>query len=148
MGSNFFLKSTQYLLNACTTDYRRPMKPFFHRNSKLLSLGRQFGQINFGAFGVFLANLSAPILVQRVPCPCFPVINYHFYKTIGLYIQIPNVYFELGFEFGPQRIKKLAIGCWQSVINVHITIGLPLDLDCLFTGCIIYHCFFTGCIIY
>jgi hypothetical protein len=35
---------------------------FFHRNSKFLGLGRQFGQINIGAFGVFLADLSAPIL--------------------------------------------------------------------------------------
>ena len=47
-----------------TTDYRRPMKPFFHRNPKLLCLGRQYGQIYFGAFGVFLAELSAPILIQ------------------------------------------------------------------------------------
>ena len=38
----------------------------FYRNSKLLGLGRQFGQIIFFAFGVFLANLSAPILVLWV----------------------------------------------------------------------------------
>ena len=37
---------------------------FFHQNPKLLGLGRQSGQINFGAFGVFSADLSAPILVQ------------------------------------------------------------------------------------
>ena len=35
--------------------------PFFHRNPKLLSLGRQFGQIYFG---VFLAHISTPILVH------------------------------------------------------------------------------------
>ena len=29
-----------------------------------------------------------------------------------------------------------------------LTIGLPLDIDCLLTGCIFYHCLFTGCIIY
>jgi hypothetical protein len=40
---------------------RSPNETFFHRNSKLFGLGRQFGQINFGAFWVFLANLSAPI---------------------------------------------------------------------------------------
>ena len=28
-----------------------------HRNPKLLGMGRQFGQINYGAFGVFLADL-------------------------------------------------------------------------------------------
>jgi hypothetical protein len=40
-----------------------PNEAFFHRNTKLLGLGRQFGQINFGAFGVLLVDLSAPILV-------------------------------------------------------------------------------------
>ena len=34
---------------------------FFHRDSKLL--GRQFGKINFEAFGVFLSDLSPTILV-------------------------------------------------------------------------------------
>ena len=42
---------------------RTPNEAFFHRNPKLLGLGRQIGQINFGAFRVFSANLSAPILV-------------------------------------------------------------------------------------
>ena len=42
---------------------RTPNEAFFHRNPKLLALGRQIGQINFGAFGVFLAKQSAPILV-------------------------------------------------------------------------------------
>ena len=43
---------------------RTPNEAFFHQNPKLLGLGRQFGQINFGAFEVFLADLSAPIWVQ------------------------------------------------------------------------------------
>ena len=34
---------------------------FFHGNPKRLGLGGQFGQINFGAIGVFSADLSAPI---------------------------------------------------------------------------------------
>ena len=42
---------------------RMPNDVFFHRNPKLFGLGRQFGQINYGAFGVFLAHLSTPILV-------------------------------------------------------------------------------------
>ena len=41
----------------------------------------EYGQVDFGAFGVFLADLSAPILVLWVPCPCFPLINNHFYKN-------------------------------------------------------------------
>ena len=81
------------------------------RTPNLLGLGRQFWQINFGAFGVFSADLSAPILVLSVPCPCFPLINHYFYKKPSLYIQIPNIYLWLWFEFGPQRIRDLAIVC-------------------------------------
>ena len=40
------------------------MKPFFIEIQERLGLGRQIGQINSGAFGVFLAELSAPVLVQ------------------------------------------------------------------------------------
>ena len=40
-----------------------PNEAFFHWNPELLGLSRQIGQINSGAFGVFLAELSAPILV-------------------------------------------------------------------------------------
>ena len=73
-------------MNADMHGLRMPNEAFFHQNPKLLDLGRQFGQINFGAFGVFLADLSAPILV--------------WYLGLG---------FE--FEFGPQRIMDLAIVC-------------------------------------
>ena len=90
---------------------RTPKKPFFHRDSKLLGLGRQFGKINFEAFGVFLSDLSATILVLWVPCPWFPLINHYFYKKLSLYIQIPNIYLGLGFEFGSQRIKDLVFEC-------------------------------------
>ena len=69
------------------------------------------GQTHFGSFGVFSANLSAPILVLWVPCPGFSLINHYFYKKLSLYIQIPNMYLGLGFEFGPQRIRDLAIVC-------------------------------------
>ena len=34
------------------------------------------------------------------------------------------------------------------IYHVHITIGLPLDIEGLLTGCIFYHGLFTGCIIY
>jgi hypothetical protein len=36
---------------------RTPNEAFFHQNPKFLGLGRQIGQINFGAFGVFWADL-------------------------------------------------------------------------------------------
>ena len=82
---------------------------FFHRNSKHLGLGRQFGQIDFRAFGVFSANLSAPIFELWVLCPSFPLFNHYFYKKLSLHIQISNVFLRLGFDFGPQRIRDLAI---------------------------------------
>ena len=47
-----------------STDYERPMKPFFIEIPNFWpGAGRQLGQINFGAFGILLVNLSAPILV-------------------------------------------------------------------------------------
>ena len=42
-----------------TTDTQRDI---FFENLKLLGLGRQIGPKFFGAFGVFLIELSAPIL--------------------------------------------------------------------------------------
>jgi hypothetical protein len=40
-----------------------PNEAFFNLNIKLLGLGRQFGQMNFGALWILSVNLSAPILV-------------------------------------------------------------------------------------
>ena len=42
------------------TDYG-PLERAFLENPKILGLGRQIGPTNFGAFGVFSANLSVPI---------------------------------------------------------------------------------------
>ena len=53
-----------------------PHEAFFHWNPKICGLGRQI----FWTYVVFSANLSAYILVQWVPCPCF----FH------LYIQKPG----------------------------------------------------------
>ena len=86
-----------------THGLRIPNEAFFHWNSKLLGLVRQIGQINFGAFGVFLAELSLS-LVHVFPCLCFPLFNHYFFKKLSLYINNPNIYLGLGFEFGPQRI--------------------------------------------
>ena len=66
----------------------RTTEAFFHQNPKLLGLGRQFRQINSGSFWVFSVDLSGPILVQWIPCPCFPLINHYFYKNLSLYTQI------------------------------------------------------------
>ena len=44
---------------------RTPNEPFFIKKPKLSGLDRKFGQINFCAFGLFSANLSAPILYSK-----------------------------------------------------------------------------------
>ena len=82
------------LCNVLLHGLRMPNEAFFHWNPIFWGLGRQIREINFGAFGVFSADLSAPILALWVPFPCF---------------SFPNIY--LGFEFGPQRIRDLAIVC-------------------------------------
>ena len=51
-------------------------KAFFHWNSQTLGLGQTIWVDKFGEFGVFPANLSAPILVLWVPC--FLKINHYF----------------------------------------------------------------------
>ena len=84
-----------------------PRWRLFYWNPELLGLGRQIGQINSGAFGIFTTKLSASILVKWLPCPCFP-FNHYFYKKLSLYINIHNIYLGLRFEFGPQRIRDLA----------------------------------------
>jgi hypothetical protein len=91
-----------------THGLRTPNEAFFHWNPELLGLGRQIEQINSGAFGVCLAKISAPILVQWVPCPCFSLFNHYFYKKLSLYIHIPNIYLGLGFELNLGR-KELGI---------------------------------------
>ena len=70
-----------------------PNKAFFHQNLKLLGLGRQFGQINFGAFGHF--GTVSPLSMFSINLFLF------LQKTKPVYILIPNIYLGLGFEFGP-----------------------------------------------
>jgi hypothetical protein len=72
--------SLNYLVLTENTNCGCPMK---HFSLEIKNLGRQIGQINSGAFGVFSAKLSSPILVQWVPCPFFSLCNQYFYKKIS-----------------------------------------------------------------
>jgi hypothetical protein len=77
-----------------------PNEALFHRNPKLL--GRQFGQIHFGTFGVFSTDLSAlghfgtvsplfmfsinqPLFLQK-PKPLYPNPNFFFGIGIGIWV--------------------------------------------------------------
>ena len=79
----FRTKSCTFLthLNVRLQVLRTTRESFFFENPKLLGSGRQIWPKNFWAFGVFSADLSAPILVLWVSCPCFPLINHYFYKN-------------------------------------------------------------------
>ena len=83
-----------------------PDEAFFHQNPKLLGLGRQFGQINVWAFRVFRPIYQHPLAMFSINQPLF-------LQNLSLYIQIPNIYLGLGFdfEFGLQRIRDFAIVC-------------------------------------
>ena len=72
-----------------STNYGRTMKPFSLKS-------QTFGQINFGAVGVFLAELSAPILVQWVPVSVFYYQTHFFYKKLSFCIHIQNIHLGLG----------------------------------------------------
>ena len=73
---------------------RTPIEACFHQNPKLLGLGRQFGQINFG---VFSADLIAPILVHTVsPLSILSITQPLFLqKTKPLYLN-PKYLFGIG----------------------------------------------------
>ena len=49
------------------------MKPFFHRNPKLLGLGRQFVQINLGAFGFIFGQFISTHIATVSPLAMFSI---------------------------------------------------------------------------
>ena len=101
-------RSKKIGLMSTITDYLRTPGESFFQKSRILGLGKHVGLKHLGKFRVFLADLSEPIFVLWVPCPCFPVINHYFYKKVS---NIPNINLGMGFEFqfGPQRIRDLAV---------------------------------------
>ena len=71
--SNLFL----YLFTSRTTN------AFFHRNPKLLGLGRQFGRISFGAFGVFFGQfISTHFQKSKVFLDHEKIFYSHLLRTI------------------------------------------------------------------
>ena len=73
-----------------------PNEAFFHPNSKLLGLGRQFGQINFGTFRVISADWTALILVLSVPCPMFSINQPLFLQNTKLLYPHSKYLFGIG----------------------------------------------------
>ena len=65
-------------MNSLVHELRTPNEAFCHRNPKLL------------------ANLSAPILVLWVPCPCFTLIHHYCYKKTKPLYPNPKYLFGIG----------------------------------------------------
>ena len=70
-----------------------------------------FGQSNWadkfwGIWSIFSQTISthfgtvSPLSMFSI----IPLFNHYFYHKLSLCIHIPNIYFGLGFEFGPQRL--------------------------------------------
>ena len=65
----------------------------FSSKSQTFGLGQTIlGRKILGHFGVFSADLSAPILVQWVPCPCFSLINHYFYKKLSFKVSKSQIF--------------------------------------------------------
>ena len=68
------------------------------------------GQINCGVFGVFPVEFSAHILSLYVPSPWFFIIQPLFLKTTSSFETFKmNIYLGLGYEFGLQINRGLAV---------------------------------------
>ena len=72
-----FMPITCNILQSAEHGLRTPNEAFFHWSPDFLGLGRQIGRTNSRAFEVFSVKLSASILVQWVPCPCFSLFNHY-----------------------------------------------------------------------
>ena len=55
-----------------------------------------------------MGHLGYFLVLWVPPCPWTTIIST---KDLSLYIHIPNIFLRLGFEFGLQRIRDLALVC-------------------------------------
>ena len=79
-----------------------PNEDFFHRN--IWACADNLGI--WGTFGLFISTHFGTVSsLSKV----FHLSTIIFTKKLSFYIQMPNIYLGLGFEFGPQRIRDLAL---------------------------------------
>jgi hypothetical protein len=91
-----------------TTEAQRSI---FSSKSQTFGLGQIIWADKFwgilGIFGQFISTHFGTV----GPLSMFSINQPLFLQKTKLYIQIPNIYLELGFEFWLQRIRDLAIVC-------------------------------------
>ena len=85
------------ILQKCT-DSGRPMKPFFIKIPNFWAWADKFG----GIWGIFSQTINSDFCTASPLC-MFSINQPLFLQKLSLYIQIPNIYFGLGFEYGSQK---------------------------------------------
>ena len=111
LRQGYLMKNKQILIK--NTDYGRLIKPFFIKILNFWGWADNLGTLIFengiwGIFGRFISThfgIVSPLSMFFINQPLF------LQKKLSLSIQIPNIYLGLGFEFGPKRIRDLAIVC-------------------------------------
>ena len=107
----FHLKCAAILKIIYDHGLRTPNESFFHKKSQTFVPGQTIWENKFwGICGIFEQYISthfgtvSPLSMLFINQPLF-------FHKLSLYIQIPNIYLECGFEFELQRIRDLAIVC-------------------------------------
>ena len=105
-----------------------PKEAFFNRNPKLLGLGRQFEQIHFGAFELFSANFSAPILVHWT-------IQVGFIDTFSYSLSFTSSILEQGLQSNHHLQMTSSEGFQQhfNIISKSVCCGFYMKKNIAFT---------------
>ena len=87
------------------------LRSLFSSKSQTFVLGQTNWADKFcGIWGIFSGFISNHFGTMS-PFSMFSINQPLFLQKTSLYIHIPNIYLGLGFEFGSQRIRDLAIVC-------------------------------------
>jgi hypothetical protein len=71
-------------------------EPFFHENTKLLGLGRQFGQMQFGPFGAFSRSIYQHPFGNVSPLSIFSINQPLFLQKTNPLYPNPKYLFGIG----------------------------------------------------
>ena len=92
-------------------NYGCPMKPFFIEIQIFWPCADKLGGKILGHLWYFWQNNQHKIWYSKSLVHVFHYSTIISTKKLSHYIHMPNINFGLGFEFGPQRIRDLAIVC-------------------------------------
>ena len=88
---------------------RTPNEALFSLKSRIFGLRQTVWADKFQGIWVIFGRFISTHFGTVSPLSMFYTNQQLFLQTLSLYIQIPNFYIGLEFEFGPQRIRNSAI---------------------------------------